>query len=144
VYDADAGVTGKLNSWSLKLSPAVCEDNSPPAGSNSGAGAGAGSFHAGASLSKQKLRKALKRGLKGNVDLSGNATVGLNAMAGKTSVASTTQPLTAGKKTVVLKFSKKAKRKLRSKRRVKLTLAGTATDRSGTKASLSAKQTLKR
>jgi hypothetical protein len=94
---------------------------------------------------KSRLRKALSKGLavRLTTDEAGSASI-VARVGGKVVGSTKRTTVGAGSKRLVVKFTKSARKGLKRKRRVKMTVRATVADAAGNKGTATAKATLKR
>jgi hypothetical protein len=120
----------------------------PPArqngGGSGGSGGGSGSAMA-ITVSRAKLKAALRKGLKVTVGAPGEGKLSATASRkGKTLAKAAKRTVKAGKRTITLKFGKDARRALKRSRSVKLTLKVTFAPKGGAKTTATQAVTIKR
>lgn len=94
---------------------------------------------------RQRLRRALAKGLRWSVTTNEPGVARVTAKVGTRTVARGTRSLAgAGRHRVTLKFTKKARKQLKRRRRIKLKITTVVTDQAGNSARSTAKLTLKR
>ncbi|HZX54875.1 MAG TPA: hypothetical protein VFE86_09335 [Ilumatobacteraceae bacterium] len=125
--------------WGTADVPAQQQQQTPPPQGDTAAPV------AKAAAARQRLGKALKKGLVWTVTTNEAGSALVQAKLKKTVVAKKTVKFSkAGTYRVVLKFTKKAKRQLKRKRSVKLVLTTVVSDAAGNKTPLTKRVTLKR
>ena len=145
-YTAGVTATDSLGNSTTKSGQLAISPGSIPPPGGSGSGGDKTAPKVTLALSKQKLPPALRKGLKGTVGSSEAAKVTLTALldpraARRLKLSRTRKPVVvakatvsfsaAGKKSVKLRFTAKAKRALRKLRKVTLSLQGTGRDLAG-------------